>query len=40
MQQQQTEVERCAVAKIEGDTRLHLLVTQCQQGEETLAAGG
>lgn len=34
--QQQTEVEQCAAAKIEGDTRLHLLVTQCQQGEETL----
>ena len=38
LQQQQTEVDQCAAAKIEGDTRLHLLVTQCQQGEETLTA--
>ncbi|MGP4123781.1 MAG: AAA family ATPase [Sodalis sp. (in: enterobacteria)] len=36
--QQRSEVERYATAKIEGDTRLHLLVTQCQQGEETLSA--
>lgn len=38
LQQQQTEIDQCAAAKIEGDTRLHLLVTQCQQGEETLTA--
>lgn len=35
--QQQVEVDLCAAQKVEEDTRLHLLATQCRQGEETLA---
>ncbi|RLR18263.1 hypothetical protein D8L93_02545, partial [Sodalis-like symbiont of Bactericera trigonica] len=38
LQQQQTDVDRCVALKVEGDTRLHLLATQCRQGEAALAA--